>query len=108
MCYSENCRDAFSRSGWPDGAFQAIHGAESLVDNDTAVEFVSAERVDHYGNVPGAAGQRPDGRPSDRVTYWFPADDARWMPADVSSVLPVWAVEAVAAYQHSAGEGPKL
>ena len=41
MRYSESCREAFSRKGWPEGAFEAIHGGkESLVDNDIAV-FIS-------------------------------------------------------------------
>ena len=41
MRYSESCREAFSRKGWPEGAFEAIHGGkESLVDNDIAVNFV--------------------------------------------------------------------
>ena len=46
MRYSESCREAFSRKGWPEGAFEAIHGGnESLVDNDIAVKFVEG-RVD--------------------------------------------------------------
>ena len=53
MRYSESCRDAFSRSGWPAGAFEEIHGSEQapLVRNDIAVEFIKEERVDHYGNT---------------------------------------------------------
>lgn len=102
--------------------------------NDLAVEFISDERVDHYGNIPvrigascersisiasyeryrvaeciwdgvcivqlgqGSTGQRADGRLNDRTTYWFPDDDASWMPTDISSV-PSWAVQAVAAFQ---------
>ena len=54
-----------------------------------------------YGNLPGSAGTRPDGRPSDRLTYWFPEDDASWMPADTEGV-PKWALEAVAAFLASA------
>ena len=54
-----------------------------------------------YGNLPGSAGTRPDGRPSDRLTYWFPEDDATWMPADTEGV-PEWALEAVAAFLASA------
>lgn len=31
MCYSESCRDAFSRSAWPAGAYEAIHGGSSSI-----------------------------------------------------------------------------
>ena len=64
MRFSESVRGSFDRAWWPAGAFEAIHGEESLVSFGTAVEFLPGV-VDHYGNRPGDTGE------SDRFRFWL-------------------------------------
>ena len=61
MHYSESCREAFSRKGWPEGAFEAIHGGEeSLVDNDIAVNFVEGRLDQCVQQRPAPASRSSD------------------------------------------------